>query len=68
MITFVKDRAGHDFRYAIDASKIKNEIYWEPSYTFKKGLEKTIDRYIDNEKWWQDIINKNYHLERLGNY
>ena len=68
LITFVKDRAGHDFRYAIDASKIKNEIYWEPSYTFKKGLEKTIDWYIDNEKWWQDIINKNYHLERLGNY
>ena len=68
LITYVKDRAGHDFRYAIDASKIKNEINWSPFYTFEKGLEETVDWYINNEEWWKNILNKNYNLERLGNY
>ena len=68
LITYVKDRAGHDFRYAIDASKIKNEINWSPFYTFEKGLEETVDWYINNEEWWENILNKNYNLERLGNY
>ena len=55
LITFVKDRAGHDLRYAIDATKIKNELGWEPSLQFEEGLEKTVDWYLQNEKWLNDI-------------
>jgi dTDP-glucose 4,6-dehydratase len=60
LITFVKDRAGHDFRYAIDASKLKNELGWEPSMKVKEGLEKTVDWYLLNEQWLQDVTSGNY--------
>ncbi|WP_282134874.1 dTDP-glucose 4,6-dehydratase [Seonamhaeicola maritimus] len=62
LITFVKDRPGHDLRYAIDASKIQNELGWEPSVTFEEGLDKTIDWYLDNEDWLNNVTNGNYKL------
>jgi len=51
LITFVKDRAGHDLRYAIDPSKLENELGWKPSVSFEEGLEKTVDWYLSNEAW-----------------
>ncbi|MCK0144118.1 dTDP-glucose 4,6-dehydratase [Arenibacter sp. F26102] len=60
LITFVKDRPGHDLRYAIDASKIKRELGWEPSVTFEKGLEKTIDWYSTNEQWLNNVTSGKY--------
>lgn len=60
LITFVKDRAGHDHRYAIDATKIKNELGWEPSTQFEKGLEKTVDWYLSNEAWVNAITSGDY--------
>ncbi len=60
LITYVKDRPGHDLRYAIDASKIKNELGWKPSVTFEEGLEKTIDWYLDNEGWLKSVTSGNY--------
>lgn len=59
-ITYVKDRAGHDLRYAIDATKLKNELNWEPSLQFEQGLEKTIDWYLENENWLEQITSGNY--------
>lgn len=55
LITYVKDRQGHDRRYAIDASKIKNELGWEPIYTFEVGIKETIDWYVEHQEWWQRI-------------
>ena len=66
LITYVEDRPGHDFRYAIDASKIKNDLGWKPKYTFNNGIKDTITWYINNKIWWKDIISKKYNLERLG--
>lgn len=60
LITFVKDRPGHDLRYAIDASKIKNELGWEPSVTFEEGLSKTIDWYLENEEWLKNVTSGEY--------
>ncbi|MFT4661907.1 MAG: dTDP-glucose 4,6-dehydratase [Patiriisocius sp.] len=60
LITFVNDRAGHDQRYAIDASKIKNELGWEPSISFDEGFEKTVEWYLQNEEWLQNIISGDY--------
>jgi len=60
LITFVKDRAGHDLRYAIDATKLKNELGWLPSLQFEEGLSKTIDWYLDNTEWMNDITSGNY--------
>ncbi len=60
LITYVTDRAGHDHRYAIDASKIKNELGWEPSLQFEEGLNKTIDWYLENEKWLQEVTSGDY--------
>lgn len=60
LITFVKDRAGHDLRYAIDSSKLKNELNWEPSLQFEEGLEKTIDWYLDNETWLESVTSGDY--------
>ena len=54
-ITFVTDRPGHDFRYAIDCSKIKDELGWEPSLSLKQGMEKTVQWYLDNKSWWQPL-------------
>jgi dTDP-glucose 4,6-dehydratase len=60
LITFVTDRAGHDLRYAIDASKLKNELGWVPSITFEEGLEKTVDWYLNNEEWLDDVTSGHY--------
>jgi dTDP-glucose 4,6-dehydratase len=60
LITYVKDRPGHDRRYAIDSGKIKRELEWQPSYTFEKGIEETIKWYVDNQKWWKRIISGEY--------
>ena len=60
LITYVKDRAGHDLRYAIDASKIQNELGWNPSVTFEKGLESTVDWYLNNENWLNDVTSGVY--------
>lgn len=60
LITFVKDRAGHDLRYAIDASKIERELGWKPSVTFEQGLEKTVAWYLSNESWLNDVTSGNY--------
>ncbi|EWH14553.1 dTDP-glucose 4,6-dehydratase [Cellulophaga geojensis KL-A] len=60
LITYVKDRPGHDLRYAIDASKINKELGWEPSVTFEEGLEKTIDWYLQNEEWLESVTSGNY--------
>lgn len=60
LITFVKDRAGHDKRYAIDASKIKEELGWEPSLQFEEGLEKTVDWYLSNEEWLKNVTSGDY--------
>ncbi|MDO5510459.1 MAG: dTDP-glucose 4,6-dehydratase [Weeksellaceae bacterium] len=60
LITFVKDRPGHDLRYAIDASKINQELGWAPSVTFEEGLSNTIDWYLNNEDWLQEVTSGNY--------
>lgn len=60
LITFVKDRPGHDFRYAMDATKIKTELGWEPEYTFEKGIEETIDWYLNHMDWVEGIISGDY--------
>ena len=60
LITYVKDRPGHDLRYAIDASKINKELGWKPSVTFEQGLEKTIDWYLSNEEWLQHVTSGDY--------
>ena len=66
LILFVKDRPGHDLRYAIDSSKIKKDLFWRPKETFETGLRKTINWYLDNRQWWEDIRNNTYKQERLG--
>ena len=60
LIKFVTDRAGHDLRYAIDSSKLQNELGWKPSVTFEEGLEKTIDWYLNNTEWLENIISGDY--------
>ncbi len=60
MIEFVKDRPGHDRRYAIDSSKIKDELGWEPHFSFEEAISKTIEWYIDNKNWWSRIISGDY--------
>ncbi|QSB27947.1 dTDP-glucose 4,6-dehydratase [Flavobacterium sp. CLA17] len=60
LITYVKDRPGHDLRYAIDASKINKELGWKPSVTFEEGLEKTINWYLENEEWLQNVTSGSY--------
>ncbi|OHT44648.1 dTDP-glucose 4,6-dehydratase [Flavobacterium tructae] len=60
LITYVKDRPGHDLRYAIDASKINRELGWKPSVTFEEGLEKTINWYLNNEEWLQNVTSGSY--------
>jgi dTDP-glucose 4,6-dehydratase len=66
LITFVKDRPGHDTRYAIDASKIERELNWKPVETFESGLRKTVQWYLDNPDWWGRVLSGQYRLERLG--
>jgi dTDP-glucose 4,6-dehydratase len=60
LITYVTDRAGHDLRYAIDATKLKTDLGWEPSLQFEEGLEKTVDWYLANEKWLNNVTSGNY--------
>ena len=66
LITHVTDRAGHDVRYAIDASKIQRELGWTPQETFESGIRKTVQWYLDNKDWWQRVLDGSYKLERLG--
>ncbi len=66
LITFVKDRPGHDVRYAIDASKIERELGWKPEETFETGLRKTVAWYLNNREWWKRVLNGEYQLGRLG--
>ena len=70
LITFVKDRAGHDMRYAIDASKIESELDWKPSVQFEQGLSLTIDWYLSNQDWIDDVTSgdyKNYYSNQYRN-
>lgn len=69
LITFVDDRLGHDRRYAIDATKIREELGWQPKYTFEEGLKKTIDWYLENRSWWENIVSgeyKEYYKRQYG--
>jgi len=66
LIRFVEDRPGHDFRYAINSSKIKNDLNWKPIESFETGIYKTIEWYLENESWWRIIQKKHYKQERLG--
>lgn len=65
-ITFVKDRPGHDRRYAIDASKIERDLGWKPLETFETGIRKTVAWYLENSDWLENIFSGNYRMERLG--
>jgi dTDP-glucose 4,6-dehydratase len=60
LITYVTDRAGHDLRYAIDSSKLKNELGWEPSLQFEEGIEKTVKWYLDNKEWMDRVTSGDY--------
>ncbi|MDH0314318.1 dTDP-glucose 4,6-dehydratase [Klebsiella pasteurii] len=66
LITFVKDRPGHDLRYAIDAAKIQRDLGWVPEETFESGIEKTVQWYLNNTTWWQRVLDGSYAGERLG--
>ena len=66
LVEFVPDRPGHDFRYAMDSTKAKSELGWEPEINFQDGLASTIDWYINNAPWWQPITREKYSLTRLG--
>jgi len=66
LITFVNDRPGHDYRYAIDASKIQKKLNWVPRESFKTGIKKTIEWYLKNTNWYKSIEDKNYKRKRLG--
>lgn len=66
LITFVKDRPGHDLRYAIDASLIQKELGWKPLETYDTGLRKTVEWYLQNKVWWSRVLNGDYKLGRLG--
>jgi dTDP-glucose 4,6-dehydratase len=66
LITFVRDRPGHDLRYAIDAAKIRRELSWEPSQTFESGLEQTVQWYLDHSDWVERVTSGVYRRERLG--
>ncbi|WP_154955357.1 dTDP-glucose 4,6-dehydratase [Klebsiella grimontii] len=66
LITFVKDRPGHDLRYAIDAAKIQRDLDWVPEETFESGIEKTVHWYLNNTTWWQRVLDGSYAGERLG--
>ena len=66
LITFVRDRPGHDERYAIDAEKINIELDWQPAEDFASGIRKTVSWYLENDLWWQRVVDGSYRLERLG--
>ncbi len=66
LITYVKDRPGHDRRYAIDASKLQGELGWAPSMTFEQGIARTVDWYLDQQAWVNRVLDGSYRLERIG--
>jgi dTDP-glucose 4,6-dehydratase len=66
LITYVKDRPGHDRRYAIDSSKLQSELGWHPSQTFETGIEQTVDWYLSRQPWVQRVLDGSYRMERLG--
>ncbi|EKO3496522.1 dTDP-glucose 4,6-dehydratase [Vibrio fluvialis] len=66
LITYVKDRPGHDVRYAIDATKIERELGWKPQETFESGIRKTVEWYLTNKDWWNRVLDGSYSCERLG--
>ncbi|TAL85205.1 MAG: dTDP-glucose 4,6-dehydratase [Rhodanobacter sp.] len=66
LITYVKDRPGHDRRYAIDASKLQDELGWRPSQTFESGIAHSVDWYLDHQPWVQRVLDGSYRMERLG--
>ena len=66
LITYVTDRPGHDLRYAIDASKIQQDLGWVPQESFKTGLRKTVQWYLENQEWCNRVLDGSYKLERLG--
>ncbi|MDP9348981.1 MAG: dTDP-glucose 4,6-dehydratase [Gemmatimonadota bacterium] len=66
LITFVKDRPGHDWRYAIDAGKIRRELGWQPRETFESGIRRTVEWYLENGSWCERVMDGTYQLERLG--
>ncbi|SDN14069.1 dTDP-glucose 4,6-dehydratase [Daejeonella rubra] len=68
LLTFVTDRAGHDLRYAIDSSKLQNELGWKPSLQFEEGLEKTVDWYLSNEEWLNNVTTGNYQSYYADQY
>ena len=65
-IDFVADRPGHDYRYAIDSTKIRNELGWKPIETFETGLRRTVEWYLANSSWWKPILTGEYRGQRLG--
>ncbi|MCR5623683.1 MAG: GDP-mannose 4,6-dehydratase, partial [Lachnospiraceae bacterium] len=70
LITYVTDRPGHDMRYAIDPTKIHNELGWLPETKFEDGIKQTIQWYLDNKPWWEHIISgeyQNYYEQQYGN-
>ncbi len=66
LITYVQDRPGHDRRYAIDSSKMQTELGWTPIETFETGLRKTVEWYLNNRQWWQNVLSGSYKLQRIG--
>ncbi|WEN14954.1 dTDP-glucose 4,6-dehydratase [Rhodanobacter sp. AS-Z3] len=66
LITYVKDRPGHDRRYAIDSSKLQGELGWQPTHTFETGIAQTVDWYLANQTWSQRVLDGSYRMERLG--
>ena len=66
LINFVQDRPGHDFRYAIDSTKLNMELGWKPKTSFSDGIKDTIKWYLKNENWWKMINDNSYQQERLG--
>jgi dTDP-glucose 4,6-dehydratase len=66
LISFVADRPGHDRRYAIDPSKLENELGWRAAEMFETGLAKTVQWYLENRSWWQAVLDYGYKAERIG--
>jgi dTDP-glucose 4,6-dehydratase len=66
LIEFVKDRPGHDRRYAIDSTKLQRELGWKPSVDFETGIARTVDWYLANQPWVQRVLDGSYRMERLG--
>jgi dTDP-glucose 4,6-dehydratase len=66
LISYVADRPGHDIRYAIDATKIADELNWTPSETFESGIRNTVLWYLNNKTWWTRVLDGSYNRNRLG--